>query len=137
KDVEFLRRWPGYVKRTSIFFGRNLYLALGSAYVWTRPRGWFVSKGLNWLRLVWDVAAPAQWREWQTDMRHLSRALRFDEVFSRPGNGRLFLDGAVNALRDLFASPRANLPEAGEVKLHYSVAGGAEATGAVPMLFHR
>jgi alkylation response protein AidB-like acyl-CoA dehydrogenase/flavin-dependent dehydrogenase/ferredoxin-like protein FixX len=137
EDVEFLRRWPGYVKRTSVFFGRNLDLALGSAFVWTRPRRWFVSQGLNWLRLVWDVAAPAVWREWQTDLRHLSRALRFDEVLSRPGNGRLFLDGSVNALRDLFGSPRANLPEAGEIKLHYTVAGGAEPTGLPPALFHR
>ena len=33
QDVEFLRRWPGYVKRTEAFFGLNLDLALGTAYV--------------------------------------------------------------------------------------------------------
>src|SRR5213079_1604166 len=29
RDVEFLRHWPGYVKQTRVFFGRNIDLALG------------------------------------------------------------------------------------------------------------
>ena len=53
-------------------------------------------------------------------MRHLVRALRLREVLGRPGLGRLLLDGTVNALRDLFGSPRPNLPAAGTVRLHYT-----------------
>ncbi len=135
KDVEFLRRWPGYVKRTQVFFGRNIDLSLGSAYVWTRP-AWLTRKWFNWLRLGWAVAGPSQWGELRGDMRHLSRALRFDEIMGRPGMGRLLLDGSVNALRDLFGSPRPHLPEAGDIRLHYRVAG-EETAGSSPALLRR
>lgn len=137
QDVEFLRRWPGYVKRTSVFFGRNLDLALGAAYVWTRPGKWFLTRWFNWLRLNWHVAGPGHWQEVRTDLRHLIRALRLREVLGRPGLGRLLLDGTVNAFRDLIGSPRPNLPQAGTVRLHYGVAGGAEATALPPRLFRR
>lgn len=123
QDVEFLRRWPGYVKKTTVFFGRNLDLALGSAYVWTRPDAWISTKWTNWMRLVRQVASPTDWRAWQTDLRHLTRALRLREVISRPQLSKLLIDGAVNAARDLVREPRAHLPAAGEVKLHYYVAG--------------
>jgi electron transfer flavoprotein-quinone oxidoreductase len=137
KDVEFLRRWPGYVKRTSVFFGRNLDLALGSAYVWSRPRHWFFTRWFNWVRLLRQVAGPTNWNDIRTDQRHLSRALRLDEVVGRPGLGRLLLDGSVNALRDLFRRPRADLPAAGSVRLHYSVAGGAEVSGPASGVLRR
>jgi flavin-dependent dehydrogenase len=101
QDVEFLRRWPGYVKRTTAFFGSHLDLALGSAYVWTRPKRWLIAKWFNWLRLGWRVAGPTQWRGLRSDLRHLSRALRMPEVVGRPGVWRLMLDGTINALRDL------------------------------------
>src|SRR5438445_13775021 len=42
------------------------------------------------------------------------------------------MDGTVNAMRDLAGSPRPNLPEAGLLRFHYSVAGGVEAAGAAP-----
>ncbi|MBV9124874.1 MAG: FAD-binding protein, partial [Planctomycetes bacterium] len=129
QDVEFLRRWPGYVKRTRNFFGRNLDLALGSAYVWTRPDRWLVTRWTNWLRLVLDVAGPGHWKDIRADGRHLVRALRLREVLDRPALGRLLLDGTVNALRDLFGKPRANLPAAGTIRLHYAAAGGAEPAG--------
>jgi electron transfer flavoprotein-quinone oxidoreductase len=137
KDVEFLRSWPGYVKRTQVFFGRNLDLALGTAYVWTRPRRWFLTKWTNWLRLVLQVAGPGDWREMRTDLRYLVRALRMREVVSRPALGQLILDGTINALRDLARSPRANLPAAGTVRLHYSVAGGLEPAGLPPAPLQR
>src|SRR5205807_5864014 len=70
KDVEFLRRWPGYVKKTKVFFGRNLDLALGSAYVWTRPRRWFLGKWNSWLRMVRHLAGFG-WGELKDDLKHL------------------------------------------------------------------
>src|SRR5262249_54430423 len=73
-DVEFLRRWPGYVKRTRAFFDRNLDLALGTAYVWTRPNRWFVTKWVNWIRLLLQVSGPSRWAEMRADFRHLIRA---------------------------------------------------------------
>src|SRR5262249_12065111 len=120
-----------------IFFGRNLDLALGTAYVWTRPDRWLPTKWTNWLRLFGHLAGPPQWREMRHDVRHLGRALRLREVVERPGLARLLLDGSVNALRALFGRPRANLPEAGTLRLHYSVAGGAKVVGSAPWLMRR
>jgi electron transfer flavoprotein-quinone oxidoreductase len=128
QDVEFLRRWPGYVKRTEAFFGLNLDLALGTAYVWTRPRRWLPAKWINWLRLLLNVAGPSQWRLLRQDARHLVRSARLQEVIDRPSWPRLLLDGTINALRDLVGRPRPNLPKAGILGIQYSVAGGAEPT---------
>src|SRR5205814_9610441 len=62
QDVEFLRSWPGYVKRSEVFFGTNLDLALGTAYVWTRPDRSAFTKATAWPRLVLEVARPTRWR---------------------------------------------------------------------------
>jgi electron transfer flavoprotein-quinone oxidoreductase len=137
QDVEFLRRWPGYIQKTRAFFGRDLDLALGSAYIWTRPRRWSLTKWTNWLRMGMHVAGPQHWPEIQDDLRHLSRALRLRTVVKPPNLGRLLLDGTVNALRDFFHKPRPDLPSAGQIRLHYSVAGGAEPVGPPPALFRR
>src|SRR5262249_51306628 len=134
QDVEFLRRWPGYVKRTRVFFDMQIDLALRTAYVWTRPDRWFVSKWMNWLRMVGHVAGPARLTEIRHDFRHLARALRMREVAYRPSMSRLLIDGTVNSLRDLFRRPRANLPEAGTLRLHYTVAGGTEPIGLPPRM---
>src|SRR5262249_40431080 len=72
QDVEFLRRWPGYVKKTQHFFGRNLDVALGSAYVWTRSDRWLPGRWNHWVRMLRDVAGPGQWPGLQADARHLS-----------------------------------------------------------------
>jgi electron transfer flavoprotein-quinone oxidoreductase len=137
QDVEFLRRWPGYVKRTQAFFDRNLDLALGTAYVWTRPNRWFLTKWTNWLRLLIQVAGPGQWQEMREDLRHFIRALRFKEVVSRPSISRLLLDGTINALRDLAGSPRANLPPAGSIRLSFTVGDESEVTALPPAAWRR
>ncbi len=135
QDVEFLRGWPGYVKRTQVFFDRQIDLALGSAYVWTRPNRWFITKWANWLRLAGHLIPPTQWGEIRRDLRYLARALRVRDIADRPAVGQLLVDGTVNALRDLWRRPRANLPEAGSLRLHYYVAGqtGAAAVAPRPM----
>ena len=61
-DVEFLRHWPGYVKKTQAFFGRNLDLALGSAYLWTRSDHWLLSRWNSWMRMLLRVAS-FKWHE--------------------------------------------------------------------------
>src|SRR5712692_4013214 len=132
KDVEFLRRCPGYVRRTQLFFDRNLDLALGTAYIWSRPRRWLLTKWTNWIRLLLSFAEPGRWGEIRSDLRHLMRALRLREVVSRPSLGRLLLDGTINALRDLARSPRANLPPAGTIGLRYHVTGDGGATELPP-----
>ncbi len=137
QDVEFLRRWPAYVKKSRTFFGSNLDLALGSAYIWTRPRRWTLTKWTNWLRMLLQVAGPGHWPEIQDDGRHLSRALRLRTVLTPPHLGRLLLDGTVNALRDLFRRPRPNLPPAGTVRLHYHAADGTGPAGQPPALVRR
>jgi alkylation response protein AidB-like acyl-CoA dehydrogenase/flavin-dependent dehydrogenase/electron transfer flavoprotein alpha/beta subunit/ferredoxin-like protein FixX len=137
QDVEFLRRWPGYVKRTHVFFDRNLDLILGSAYVWTRPDRWLVTKWMNWVRLALHVGGPRHWNELRHDARHFVRALRLGEVVDRPALGRFLLDGAVNALRDLFRRPRANLSKAGTLRVHYWVAGGTVPSGLPPAPLRR
>jgi alkylation response protein AidB-like acyl-CoA dehydrogenase/ferredoxin-like protein FixX len=137
QDVEFLRRWPRYIKRTRVFFARNLDIALGTAYIWTRPDRWLVTKWNNWVRLLMDEAGPAQWSELREDARHLARALRIRDIAGRPPLGRLLLDGTINALRDLLKRPRANLPPGGRLRAHYSVAGGRIASGSPPRLLRR
>src|SRR5262249_41650882 len=52
QDVEYLRRWPSYVKRSTFFFDRNIDLALGSAEVWTRADLWLGGKWVHWLQLL-------------------------------------------------------------------------------------
>jgi electron transfer flavoprotein-quinone oxidoreductase len=137
QDVEFLRHWPGYVKKTQAFFGRDLDLALGSAYLWTRSNRWLLTRWTSWLRMVLHVASPPHWPAMQADARHLGRALRLESVLLRPTLGKLLLDGALNAARDLLRRPRANLPPAGTVRLHYRVAGGAEPGGLPPRTLRR
>jgi electron transfer flavoprotein-quinone oxidoreductase len=126
QDVEFLRRWPGYVQKTHVFFERHLDLALGSAYVWTRPRRGTLVKWLQWLRMLMQLSGPTHWPEIQDDLRHLRRALRLRSILRPPSLGQLLLDGTVNALRDFFRRPRANVPPAGRVRLHYGLEGRGE-----------
>ncbi|MCI0463152.1 MAG: acyl-CoA dehydrogenase family protein, partial [Gemmataceae bacterium] len=135
RDVEFLRRWPGYVKKTKAFFGRNLDVALGSAYLWTRPGRGLLGRWSNWLKLVRGLAGP-EWSELQADARDMAEALNLKRVAPVPSVGRVLLDGTLNALRDLFGRRRAGAGE-GEVKLHYTVAGGAEQAGLPPPMLRR
>ncbi|MCC6418764.1 MAG: acyl-CoA dehydrogenase family protein [Gemmataceae bacterium] len=136
RDVEFLRQWPGYVKKTRTFFGRNLDVALGSAYLWTRPGRGLVGRWSNWLRLVRGVAGP-DWAELREDARDLGRTLHLNEVAVVPSVGQLLLDGSLNALRDVLRQPRAEVPASGTVALHYTVAGGAEQAGLPPATLRR
>jgi electron transfer flavoprotein-quinone oxidoreductase len=137
KDAEFLRRWPGYVKRTRVLFAGTLDLALGSARVWTRPGGWSLGRLYAWLRLLRYLAGPGRWGELQGDLRRLGWALRFRALLGRPALGRLLLDGSLNAFRDLLRRPRSGLPPAGALRLHYSRAGGAERVGSPPYSLRR
>ena len=110
KDVEFLRRWPEYVKRTSVLFGRDLDLALGSAYVWTRPGRWFGRKLRQWLRFFNEEMTPWRWAGVRADARRLGHALRLREAIGRLAFWRMLLDGALNALRDFAGRPRRRAP---------------------------
>ena len=138
KDVEFLRHWPAYVKKTQVFFDRQIDLILGTAYMWSRPESWLLTKWSHWLRLVMHLVGRGDWRGIQSDWRHLSRALRLGEATTtRPALGRLLLDGTLNAMRDLAGAPRANLGPAGTLRLHYSVGGDTEPAGAAPPFLRR
>jgi alkylation response protein AidB-like acyl-CoA dehydrogenase/flavin-dependent dehydrogenase/ferredoxin-like protein FixX len=132
QDVEYLRRWPSYVKRSKFFFDRNIDLALGSAEIWTRSDQWLGGKWLHWLRLLRSLLPADEWSTIRRDLSNLSRALRLGDIAERPSLGRLLLDGAVNALRDLFHQPRANLPPAGRLEVHFSMAGREPAPGSAP-----
>ena len=133
KDVEFLRHWPGYVKKTQVFFDRNIDLALGTAYVWSRPESWLLTRWSHWLRLVLHLVHRGDWQGIQGDLRHLVRALRLREASSkRPALGQLLLEGTLNAMRDLVGASRANLSQAGTLRVHYSIGGDTEPAGAAP-----
>jgi electron transfer flavoprotein-quinone oxidoreductase len=137
RDVEFLRHWPGYVKKTRAFFGRNLDLALGSAYLWTRSDRWLPARLGGWFRMLRTLTGPGELPELRADAGQLAHALRLKQVAAPPSLGRLLLDGSLNALRDLLRQPRAGLPPAGEITLHYTVAGGAEPSGLPPASLRR
>ncbi|MFN4258266.1 MAG: FAD-dependent oxidoreductase [Gemmataceae bacterium] len=119
QDVEYLRNWPGYVKKTRVFFDRQVDLVLGTAYIWTRPDHWFFGKWFRWLRMIGHLAGPRHWASWRAELRMFTRALDMSRITGQPSYGQLILDGVVNGLRDLFHSPRPHLPPAGEVRLHY------------------
>lgn len=132
QNVAFLRRWPGYIKRTRVLFHRTLDLALGSAYVWTRPRRWFPARLLHWVRLLLHEGIPGRWAEMQADLARLGWALRLREVVGRPPLGKVLLEGALNAFRDFLRLPRVGLPPAGTLRLHYTVAGGEGGRTHIP-----
>ncbi len=127
QDVEFLRDWPAYARRTHLAFERGLDLALGTAYVWARPGRWLPGRAAAWLRLLRHQGEPRGWGDVRADLRRLGRALRFRQVAGRPALWRLLLDGSLNMFRDLARRPRANVPPAGRLRLHYRTPGGAEA----------
>jgi electron transfer flavoprotein-quinone oxidoreductase len=132
QDVEFLRRWPGYVKRTTAFFDRTLDLALGSAYVWTRPRRFLFGRWRGWFHTLRQVGTSGGWGILGSDLGQLTRALRAREVAGHPPLWRFFLDGFLNALRDLLRRPRGNLPAGGDLQFRFTLAGGSETVGPPP-----
>jgi electron transfer flavoprotein-quinone oxidoreductase len=136
QDLEYLRRWPGFVRKTTALFGRDLDLALGTARVWTRPRQWLPGKAVRWLRLLGQSGGWALWRELKDDLEAPGQALQWRRVAGRPALGRLLLDGALNALRDLGGRPRPDVPPAGRLEVHYR-SGAAEGDGAPPRLVRR
>jgi hypothetical protein len=135
KDMEFLRDWPAYARRTRVFFDRGLDLALGTAHAWAGPRRWLPGRVAAWLRLLVQEGEPRGWGDVLSDLGQLGRALRLRRVAGRPALWRLLLDGALNTFRDLARQPRANLPPAGELRLHYRSADGTAARA--PWLLRR
>jgi electron transfer flavoprotein-quinone oxidoreductase len=127
KDVAYLRDWPAYARRTRVFFDRGLDLTLGTAHVWARPRRWPLGRAAAWLRLLRYQGEPGGWGDSWSDLRQLGRALRLRQVAGRPALWRLLLDGALNTFRDAARRPRANLPPAGELRLHYRTGDGGAA----------
>jgi electron transfer flavoprotein-quinone oxidoreductase len=132
QDVEFLRHWPGYVKKTKYFFGKNIDLSLGSAFLWTRKGVGIICRWREWIRLLAQQVSHEEGAAVREDARHLGRALRVPSLLPRARLSRLFLDGAVNALRDLFGARRAGLGEAGSFRFHYSVGGETVPSSQVP-----
>jgi electron transfer flavoprotein-quinone oxidoreductase len=136
QDLEYLRRWPGYVRKTRTLFDRDLDLLLGAAHVWTRPRRWLPGKVLRWLRLVARAGGWSAWGDLKDDLQHLGWALRMRRVAGRPALGRLLLDGSLNALRDLGRRPRPDVPAAGRLEVHYRSAA-PEGDGPAPAFARR
>lgn len=137
QDVEFLRSWPGYVKKTQVFFGRQIDFTLQSAYTWTRSNQSVLRRWHNWLHVLLHYAGPRHWGQWREDAAPLSEALRLHEVLPRLSWPQLIFEGAINAARDLFGSPRAHVPEHGEIRLYYNVGGGSEPAGLPPTALRR
>src|SRR6202035_368792 len=96
QDVEFLRHWPGYVKKTTFFFDKNIDLTLGSAYLWTRHQRGTFSRWREWLRMLTQLGSPAETAAIREDSRHLGQALRVRSLWPRTKLARLFLDCTVN-----------------------------------------
>jgi electron transfer flavoprotein-quinone oxidoreductase len=136
QNLEFLRRWPGSARKGQALSDPNFDLLLGAAHVWTRPRRWLPGKVLRWLRLVAQAGGWAAWRAVKDDFQRLGWALRMRRVAGRPALGRLLLDGALNALRDLGRRPRPGVPPAGKLTVvyHSAEAGG---DGPAPRFLRR
>ncbi len=87
RDMEFLQRWPGYVRRTHVLFDRELDLLLDSAAVWTRPSRWLPRKLFGWFRVLGRVRWT-QWSAMQSDCFQLLHVLRLRDVMPRPALAR-------------------------------------------------
>ncbi len=142
--MEFLQRWPGYVKKTRVLFDRGTGLAagLGRRLVESAPLA-----AEEIARLVCRAGRVLPGRSGangKSTSFELGHALRLREVTPRPALARVLLDGALNAFRDLVRRPRPHLPPGGELRIHYhaaeeqrlgaceplaSCAGGSDASG--------
>ena len=136
QDMEFLQRWPSYVKKTHVLFDRELDLLLDSSAVWSSPRGWLPRKLLGWF-LVLARVPWSQWGEWQNDILQMGHALRLRDVTTRPALARVLLDGALNAFRDLVRRPRLHLPPSGELRVHFHSADDEGSANTTPRLVRR
>jgi electron transfer flavoprotein-quinone oxidoreductase len=136
RDLEYLRRWPGFIRKAERFFGRDVGLVLESAQVWTRPQRWLPGRAVEWVRVLGRWGGWGLWGELRDDMRLLGWALRSRRVAGRPAVGRLLLDGALNALRDLGRRGRLDVPPAGRLEVHYR-SGAKEGDAAPPRFLQR
>lgn len=134
RDMEFLQRWPSYVRRTRVLFDQELDLLLDSAAVWARPRRWLPVKLLSWLLILGRVRW-ADWSRLRLDLIAAGRALRLRQVLPRPALARVLLDGALNAFRDLARRLRPDLPLSGSLSIHYSAEDVTK--GKAPLLLRR
>ncbi|MER3414695.1 MAG: hypothetical protein C4297_00575 [Gemmataceae bacterium] len=122
RDVEFLRDWPAFVHQARFFFGRNLDLALASAWVWTQPgkRTWH--RLVTWAQIVPNIAGPRHWRQMRTELGHLAHALRVPRLLRQVRWLPLLGLSCVNFLRDvLYRRPPPS--DAGTVEAVYRRAG--------------
>jgi flavin-dependent dehydrogenase len=136
RDVEYLQRWPGYVRKTLVLFDSGADLLLESSAIWGRSRRWLPWKFLAWL----DVLGRVSWGRWdelRDDLIQLGRTLRLREVTPRPALTRFLLDGALNAFRDLARQPRPHLPPGGRLRIYYHSASEEGRASAVPGVFRR
>jgi len=131
-DASHLHRWPEYVDKTRYFFGRNIDALQGSLYTWTRPNTGFVTKWSQWVRVIRHTMPPRCWGRMIADNRQMVQALGLREVSGRRPVWRLFLDGWVNAVRDLFGRKRPHIEPAGRLRWHFSVLGGHEPVSPLP-----
>ena len=133
-DVCHLRRWPGYVEKTRVFFDGNIDALHGSLYAWTRPDGGLFKKWTDWTRVIRRVLPPQSLFEALRDTRAMLDALGLDSLAVRRPILRLLLDGGLNSLRDLIGKKRPHVEPAGRLRWHYSVLGGRESAGPLPRL---
>ncbi len=136
RDMEFVRRWPGYLARAHVLFESGCDLLLDSASVWANARRWLPAKLFSWLRVLSRVSW-SQWNALHDEIIHLGRVLRLREVTPRPALTRLLLDGALNAFRDLVRKPRPHLPPHGTLRLYYHSASEEGRASAVSWVFRR
>jgi electron transfer flavoprotein-quinone oxidoreductase len=136
RNAGFLRRWPGYVKKTRVLFDQELDVLLDSSAVWARRRRWLPRKLLDWFGVLSRVSW-GQWGELRDDLFHVGRALRFRGVMPRPALARVVLDGALNAFRDLVRRPRPHLPPGGTLHVHYHSAEDDGTMSTTPALLRR
>jgi len=135
-DMEFLQRWPGYLKKTRVLFDHELDLLLDSAAVWSSPLRWLPRKLLGWF-LVLSHVPWSQWSAWQNDILHLGHALRLRDVTPRPALARVLLDGAYKAFGVLVRRPSPHLPPSGELRIHYHSADEEGSARGTPRLLRR
>lgn len=129
QNLEYLRDWPGYVERTTVFFGCQLDAVLGPLYALSRPECNAAKKFWHAAKMVREAVPRKRWGEFAADARALNQALKLTDLLrcalaAIAFRSERFHDSATSSFNDSFA-------------FHYSVEGAPVAWDAFPFPFRR
>lgn len=132
KDVDFLRDWPDYVERTTVFFDRQADLILATARRWSGPEKNWRRTFQDWASFLVTESSGDKGATLRADLALFRKGLPAAEVVVRPSLFGTLFYGWVNAMREWVGKP-AGGSAGGELRLHYTVNGKPGAGPSAPV----